>query len=333
MRNQHRYSSGLVKDTAAAPVTQATVSLLNSRQSVIASTSTEVGGRFSLRNIARGTYELLVMSDHGFAPHRRAVLVPSADNSNLEIILGFDALSAEITVTAELGVVQSHDQTMQQVNIIDERKIEQRARSVIAQVAQEEAGLQLQRTSPTIGAIVVRGMTGAKVVNYVDGVRFSTATARGGINTFFNLNDASNLRAVEVIRGPNSAQFGSDSIGGSVQLISRTPLYTEGKYEVHGRISTHYFSADHGFGGNSLATFGSKDVSVLVNLFSHRSNTIRTGGGIESHAAVTRFLGLPRHFRRPLNRHGLYAIRWLIQIEPSFDSARSSHGSLQPCTN
>ena len=215
-----------------------------------------------------------------------------AENSRIEITLGVESLTAEVTITADIGVVQSLDQTAQQVNVIDSQKLQQRAKSVLAQAAQDEPGLQLQRTSATMGAIFVRGVTGAKVVNYVDGIRFSTAAARGGVNTFFNLNDVSNLRAVEVIRGPNSAQFGSDSIGGSVQLVSQTPLFTAGKTEVHGQISTHYNSADHGFGGNSLVTFGARDLAVLVNLASHRSNNIRSGGGFDTHAAVNRFLGI-----------------------------------------
>src|SRR5262249_19131624 len=84
----------------------------------------------------------------------------------------------------------------------------------------------------------------------------------------------------------------SDSIGGSVQLVSRTPLYTADKFETHGQVSTHYYSADYGFGGNTLATFGNKELAVLVNLFSHRSNTLRSGGGFDSHSAINRFLGL-----------------------------------------
>ena len=95
-----------------------------------------------------------------------------------------------------------------------------------------------------------------------------------------------------MIRGPNSAQFGSDSIGGSVQVVSQTPLFTPVKSEIHGRVSSHYNSADHGFGANSLVTFGAKDLALSVNLASHRSNTLRPGGGFDSHAAVNRFLGI-----------------------------------------
>lgn len=283
--------TGTIKDNSGAAVEQVSVSLLNSRQSVVASTRTDAQGRFSFQGVQTGSYEVLV-TGKGFERRSRAVLLPRDASSPIEIKLGVAPLTAEVTVTAEVGVVQSLDETTQQVNVIDEEKIQLRAASVLAQVGQEEPGLQLQRTSPSIGAIFVRGVTGAKVSNFIDGIRFSNSAARGGINTFFNANDASNLRALEVIRGPNSAQFGSDSIGGSVNLISRPALYSDGGLDVHGRISTHYNSADHGFGGSSLVTFGGKDLSVLMNLSGHRSSTLRPGGGYDTHAAVNRFLGL-----------------------------------------
>jgi hemoglobin/transferrin/lactoferrin receptor protein len=283
--------TGVVKDASNKPVSQASVSLLNVRQLVVASVRTDGLGQFKLTGLPAGTYELMV-SSKGFEPRRRAVSLPRDASSPIEIELGLAALTAEVTITADVGVVQSLDETTQQVNVIDENKLQQRASSVLAQAAREETGISLQRTSASIGAIVVRGLTGAKVVNYVDGIRYSNSAARGGINTFFNLNDVSNLRAIEVIRGPNSAQFGSDSLGGSVNLVSRPALYTSGDFEFHGRVSTHYNSADHGFGGSTLGTFGGKDLSVLINLASHRSNTLRSGGGFDSHAAVNRFFGL-----------------------------------------
>lgn len=282
---------GMVKDGSGAPVAQVSVSLLNARQSAIATGRTDAQGQFTLTNVPAGSYELLV-SGKGFEARRRAVSLPRDTSSPVEIELGLGSLTAEVTITAEIGIVQSLDQTTQQVNVIDEEKLQQRVVSVISQAGREEPGLQLQRTSATVGAIFVRGLTGAKVANYIDGIRFSNSAARGGVNSFFNLNEVSNLRGIEVLRGPNSAQFGSDSLGGSVNLISRTPLFTNDGFEFHGRVSTHYNSADHGFGGNTLMTFGGKDLSVLVNLASHRSNTLRPGGGFDTHAAVNRFLGL-----------------------------------------
>ncbi|MBI1764167.1 MAG: TonB-dependent receptor [Acidobacteria bacterium] len=283
--------TGTVKDASDAPVSGAAVNLLTGRQVAVATTTTDAQGRFTVSNIQSGTYEVLVTA-RGFTARSHAIQIPSPEADKLEIKLGLAALTAEITVTADVGLVQELDKTTQQVNVITEDKLQQRATSVLAQAFREEPGLQLQRTSATIGAVFVRGLTGAKVVTFVDGIRFSTAAMRGGINTFFNMNDTSNLRAAEVLRGPNSAQFGSDSLGGSVQLISRSPLFSPDKWQTHGQFSTHYNYADHGFGSNASVNFGNKDLAVLFNLTGHRSSTLRSGGGYDTHAAVNRFLGL-----------------------------------------
>lgn len=284
--------AGVVKDASGAALHQAAVSLLDSRQFAVASTQTDAQGRFSMGGIAQGSYELLI-THRGFAPRRVALSLPSAETAKLELTLGLAALWEKITVTADLGLVQDTDQTTQRVNVIGEHQLEERAKAVLAQTAQEEAGVNLQRTSPSIGAIFVRGLTGAKVVTFIDGIRFSTAAMRGGINSFFNLNDASNLRAVEILRGPNSAQYGSDALGGAVQLLSQIPSYAKDRPEVHGRVGTFFNSSDLSYGGRTLATYGRRDLSMLVNLTSSRQNTIRPGGGFDTHAAVTRFLGLP----------------------------------------
>ena len=110
----------------------------------------------------------------------------------------------------------------------------ERATTVLAQAGKEQAGLNVQQTSPTLGAIVVRGLTGKNVVNYVDGVRYTNSAQRGGINTFFNLNDPSNFQSIEVLRGPNGAQYGSDSLGGTVNLLMKTPIFGTDKPEFHG---------------------------------------------------------------------------------------------------
>ena len=227
--------SGVVRDAAGAPVAEATISLLNARQSVIGATQTDRQGQFSLPGIATGSYELLVTiaTDSRPAALRSRFRFARPQNSMSDLESKDSAKWSPLLPTWVWS--RRPDETTQQVNVINERKLFERATTVLAQAGQEEAGLQLQRTSPTIGAIFVRGLTGAKVTVFVDGVRYSTAAMRGGINTFFNLNDASNLRDIEVLRGPNSAQFGSDSIGGGIQLISHVPLYTPKSSSSTGR--------------------------------------------------------------------------------------------------
>ena len=60
-------------------------------------------------------------------------------------------------------------------------------KTVVAQAVEGEAGVHLQRTSPTMAGIFVRGLTGNKVNVFVDGVRYSNGAQRGGVNTFLDL--------------------------------------------------------------------------------------------------------------------------------------------------
>jgi hemoglobin/transferrin/lactoferrin receptor protein len=282
--------AGVVKDGVGAPVSRAEVSLVNAQQIVFGKTETDADGRFRFTAVPAGSYAVLV-SKPEFSRQREAAHVTQGGAVELIITLEVSRLSEEVTVTAETGLAERRERVPQQVNVIPESAIGQRATAVLAQVADEEVGASLQRTSPTIASVLVRGLTEVGV--YVDGVRYTNSTQRGGINTFFNLNEPTSLQTVELLRGPNSAQYGSDSLGGTVQLVSRQPAFGFAAPEAHGEVSTFFTSADLSFGGNTLVTYGTERFGLLANVASRRINTLRPGGGVDSHSAVTRFLGLP----------------------------------------
>ncbi|HEX8143682.1 MAG TPA: TonB-dependent receptor [Pyrinomonadaceae bacterium] len=284
--------SGVVTDTNGAVVSKAKVALITSQQALLGMAETDTSGRFQFGDVPAGDYVLLV-SRPDFSRRRMAVEVASGEAANVQLTLEINQVAEHVTVTAETGKVEDKDRVIQAVNVISEDAIRQRATAVLAQVADEEVGVSLQRTSPTIGGIFVRGLTGKNVATYVDGVRYSTSTGRGGISTFFNLNEPSTLRAVEILRGPNSAQYGSDSLGGTLQLISRPPEFGGVAPETHGEFNTFFSSADLSFGGNTLVTYGTRRFGVLANLAARRVNTLRPGNGLDSHSSLTRFLGLP----------------------------------------
>lgn len=283
---------GTVSDTSGAVVADARVSLINAQGAIFGATKSDAQGRFSFANVPGGNYEVRV-SSRSFADARVSANVRAGETADVNISLTILPVSEQVTVTADIGQAQTTDSLDQRVNVIPRDRIDQRATAVLAQVADEEVGASLQRTSPTIGAIFVRGLTGNKVSVYTDGVRFTNSALRGGINTFFNLNEPSNLQAVEILRGANGAQYGSDGIGGSVQLVTRTPQFGFDQPELHGEASTYFTSADLSFGGNTLVTYGTKRFGILANVAARRVNNLRPANGIDSHSAINRFLGLP----------------------------------------
>jgi hemoglobin/transferrin/lactoferrin receptor protein len=286
--------SGTVRDPTGALVSGAEVSLLHSLQAVIGTTTTDASGRFKFDHVSRGSYEVRV-NHPGFTPHRIAVLFSNGD-VDLNLTLAVNSIADEVTVTAEAGQVSDARRLAQPVNVITEQEILERGTEVVAQVVDEEVGVNLQRTSPSLSAVFVRGLTGRNVAVYVDGVRYTTSAQRGGVGTFFSLIEPSSLEAVEILRGPNSSQYGSDTNGGVVNFLSHSPRYGNEAGEFHGNTNIFYSSPTNGFGGNQLFTYGTKRYGLLFNANARRINRLRPGAGLDTHAAITRFLGLPSDF-------------------------------------
>jgi hemoglobin/transferrin/lactoferrin receptor protein len=284
--------TGTVKDPDGASVSGVQVSLRLASQAVPRATVTDANGNFAFENIAPGTYQLVVERT-GFLPYRSAVQITGGDTKQLSVVLEVNPIAEQVTVTAEAGQIASTRDVDTQVNVINERKILERAAEVVAQVVDEEPGVNLQRTSPSLSAVFVRGLTGRNVAIFVDGVRYTTSAQRGGVGTFFSLIEPSSLETVEVLRGPNSSQYGSDVHGGVVNFISQTPRYGSVDGEFHGHTNVFFTSATNGFGGNTLLSYGRRKFGFLLNVNGRRISTLRPATGLDYHAAVTRYLGLP----------------------------------------
>ncbi len=283
---------GTVRDSDHAVVSGAEVSLVYPHQAVLRTALSDANGSFTLHNVPAGSYELTV-SGTGFERQRAVVQIGTGEIKEITVVLQVNQISGDVTVTAEAGQVADARSLDTQVNVISEKEILDRAPEVVAQVVDEEPGVNLQRTAPSLSAVFVRGLTGRNVGVYVDGIRYTTSAQRGGVGTFFSLIEPSSLETVEVLRGPNSSQYGSDVLGGVVNFISHTPKYGDVDSEFHGNTNQFYSSLTNGFGGNTLLTYGKRDYGVLVNINARRINRLRPADGLDYHAAVTRFLGLP----------------------------------------
>jgi len=268
---------------------------------------------------------LIVISAPGFNEVRRPVQIPAG--GQLEFTLGLAILHEDVSVTAIIDRVEERTRLAQPVNIVDADEIALRAKSAVVQAASEEVGLHVQRTSPVMSGIFVRGLTGNKVNVFVDGVRYSTAAQRGGVNTFLNLIDPALLQSLEVLRGPSSAQYGSDALGGSLQFLSRVPSIgvTNGR-RASALLSASVNSADRGVGGNLSGSFAGARFGVFGGVAGRNIGDLRPGDGIDSHAAITRFLGIrsdrlmPSHLPGTgFDQYGLQAsVNWLPRSNDHF---------------
>ena len=84
-------------------------------------------------------------------------------------------------------------------------------------------GAFVQQTTPGQSAVIVRGMKGSEVLHLVDGFRLNSAIFRNAPNQYFSLVDGQALKRIELVRGANASLYGSDAMGGVVQMLTHTP--------------------------------------------------------------------------------------------------------------
>jgi hemoglobin/transferrin/lactoferrin receptor protein len=300
-RGADRGIAGVVRDSTGAVIVGANVSLQTAEQAVVGATRSDGIGRFEFVSVRPGRY-VLVVAAPGFAVTRMAVAPGDVGAEGVSVTLAPEGVETTVSVTASRGLVQDVATTGQAVTVIDWAAIELNAKEVAGQAVAEQIGVHLLRTSPTMAGIYVRGLTGAKVNVFVDGVRYSTSTARGGVNTFLDLIEPTGLQAVEVLRGANSAQYGSDALGGSVQFVSQGPsLAGDGGSRFHGSFSARGGTADTNAGASFALGYQAGKVGIFGNVAGRTVNDMRPGDGIDSHAAVTRFLGVSSDRLMPAN--------------------------------
>jgi hemoglobin/transferrin/lactoferrin receptor protein len=309
--------SGIVKDQNDAVIAGAKVTLRNISPNQKNVALTNQNGEFSFQTVVLGSYELVV-SANGFSSNSQSFSISANESKKIDISLEIG--KSNLSVTAEIGIEVDKDKVPQAVNLISKEEISQRTTAVLGQAVDEEVGVAFQRTSPTLGGVFIRGLAGKNVNVFVDGVRYTNSAQRGGINSFFNLNEPTNLQTVEIIRGPSAAQYGSDSLGGTISLLTRN-ANTDGK--LHGDVSTSFNSADRSFGSQAFLSFGTDKFGGYGNIAERRVNNLRTAQGIESHAAVTRFLGLSSKIlgeRLPDTSFTQYGGAIRLNYAPTFDN-------------
>src|SRR5258705_4411567 len=200
---------GRVADTAGQPVAQATVEVTDIGKSV----TTGADGAFRVA-LAPGRYTLAVWRE-GFAQAGREIRI-GAGKAALEIVLTRSAFSLEtVTVTATRQPLASASSPLPADALAGSDL--RRAQGVsLAHVVEALPGVRAITTGSQIGKPVIRGFSGARVLMLENGSRLEDYSwsdeDRPSVETAF-------VRRVEVIRGPASVLYGSDALGGVINVI------------------------------------------------------------------------------------------------------------------
>jgi outer membrane receptor protein involved in Fe transport len=201
--------SGRVMDRDGHAVAGATVVVVELHRVAL----TQTDGRFRFADIPSGRYTLTVRG-LGFAPLARQVTVPGT--TTLDLTLERTSVWVEpVTVTATRAPLDVFSSPLPTEALSEDRL--RRAQSVsLAHALAELPGINALTTGQQIGKPVIRGLSGPRVLVLEDGSRLEdySWSDEDGPSV-----DARLAQRVEVIRGPASVLYGSDALGGVVNVI------------------------------------------------------------------------------------------------------------------
>lgn len=316
---------GVVRDPGGNPVSGATVTLETASGFALATTLSDSEGQFRLPLIPGGALRAVVRAA-GFASAERLLAAPGDPAEALpalDIRLPVAPLAQSVTVTAERGQLVEASEAAAVVSVVDLQQGDRGPLATIGNALDGQPGILVQQTTSGQVSPFLRGLTGYQVLNLVDGIRFNNSTFRSGPNQYLAFIEPSQAETIEAMLGPSSTQYGSDSLGGAINVLTRRPRFASGSgWEWHGDLQAMAASADASGYLNGQVSAGSSRQSLLAGATGRKLNDLRAGGGLDSRNVYTRFFGMDAGQVRSLvgNRlqdsgfeqfgfHGRYAAR------------------------
>ncbi len=189
----------------------ASVQIVQTKQAAV----TDENGKYEFASVPAGRYTILVHMD-GFADATQVVTVTSGAAVTLDFQLQIRSLTEQVTVTAS-GTEQSVFDSFQTVNSVGSTRITEKAATSIGDVLESETGVAKRSFGPGTSRPVIRGFDGDRVLVLQDGVRSGSVGSQSGDHG--EPIDPLSAERIEVVKGPATLLYGSNAIGGVVNVI------------------------------------------------------------------------------------------------------------------
>ena len=203
--------SGTVTDTAGTPLPQVRVTVLEAKRS----TTTDPEGHYTLPGLPSGTYGVS-FALVGYAPQVHRVTIGDTDVT-LDVTMRPTLIELpEVQVTASPLATTSLT-SPQPTSLLSSEELQANRSSSLGETISVLPGVRSLSTGNGIGKPVIRGLSSNRVLVVADGQRLENQQWGDEHGPQVEAGEA---ERVEVIRGPASVLYGSDAIGGVVNVIT-----------------------------------------------------------------------------------------------------------------
>ncbi len=254
---------GTITDPAGRPIFKAEVL----HPSDGSGTLSDRHGQFFFGDLPLGTLSLLI-THVAFEPGTlENFSVSRGDTLDVgTIVLAFRIFDAgRISITADRPGRSARDAATP-INMIQEEAIAERASRTTAETLREEPGVAVQKTSHGGGSPIIRGLSSNRVLILVDGIRLNNSTFRLGNHQYLTTIDYQAAQGIEVVRGPTSVLYGSDAMGGTINVITRRAQFTGDSFHLNYNFRARFASADQEKMTAAAVSAGNKKIAIQFGL-------------------------------------------------------------------
>ena len=224
--------SGTVKDPQGKAVARAAMSLFARGGDELESTRSDAAGAYRFDRVAPGDY-IVQVEAAGFSRFVADHVAVAKENVALDLPLEVAAAHEQVVVTAS-STPQTGEEVSKSVSVLDASAIDQRDDAQLTEALRPEPGVRVQQLGGpgSLATIRIRGLRDQDTAILFDGMRFrDPAATQGDASSFIEDMLVTDLNRVEILRGPGSSLYGTNAIGGVINVIT-----DDGGGRTHGNI-------------------------------------------------------------------------------------------------
>ncbi len=242
-------------------------------------TLTGADGGWEFGGLEPGTYMVRVTAE-GFEAATLAIAVSNSGSTH-DLVLKRRPyrLHESVTVTAVRDEARAFE-VPRSITVIESAALDQRLPRTTPEALGATPGVFVQKTNHGGGSPYVRGLVGNQVLVLVDGIRLNNATFRYGPNQYLATVDPANIDRIEVVRGSGSVLYGSDAMGGVINIITRRPAGVGQPLAVRGGATTKVMSSGMEKSGRFNLAVTGKTIGVVGGLSLRSFGDLHAGRGL-----------------------------------------------------
>jgi len=236
-------------------------------------TETDENGKFIFKQVKAGPYTLVV-SLTGHKTSTTTVLVPLTHD--ITITLKEDVINLKETVVTGNPFALQDQELSQSTISLSQLDLQIKRGSTLAQSLNFLPGVAIRSNGTATSRPVIRGFSNNLVLILEDGLRMGDLSAVSDDHGISD--DGSEPEKVEILRGPASLLYGSNAIGGVVNIITDAIPSTIPQ-QLTGHFYTEGASVNGEFLSNLHLNYGYKQLSFHTNWFKRNAGDYKIPDG------------------------------------------------------